>query len=81
MVFLITSPKLGCLTTSALLFHVTSLFLFFSVGKAIHIDAISDPSIEDIDHLHELYIEGLKDIFETYKTEFGIAEDQHLEII
>jgi hypothetical protein len=56
-------------------------FSLFSVGKAIHADAIPEPSIEEVDNLHKLYLEGLKDIFETYKTKFGIAEDQHLEFI
>lgn len=59
----------------------TTKTLSFLVGKPIYIAANEEPSIEDIDNLHKLYLEGLTDIFETNKTKFGIAEDEHLEFI
>lgn len=43
--------------------------------------ANTDPSIEDIENLHQRYLEGLKDIFEEYKEKFGIDKDKHLEFI
>ncbi|XP_046849106.1 2-acylglycerol O-acyltransferase 2-like [Xenia sp. Carnegie-2017] len=51
------------------------------VGRPIHIVANTDPSIEDIENLHQRYLEGLKEIFEEYKEKFGIDKDKHLEFI
>jgi hypothetical protein len=56
-------------------------FFSYLVGKPIHIDAKTDPSIEEIDDLHKLYLEGLEDIFETHKDKFGIDKEKHLEFI
>jgi hypothetical protein len=53
----------------------------YLVGKPIHIDGKTDPSIEEIDDLHKLYLEGLEDIFETHKDKFGIDQEKHLEFI
>lgn len=51
------------------------------MGKPIHITQKPNPSVEEVDELHKQYKEGLQEIFEEYKSEFGIGEDQHLEFI
>lgn len=45
--------------------------IYTVVGKPIDVEKIENPTQEDIDKYHELYLKGLKDIFEKYKVELG----------
>ena len=54
-----------------------SLF-FFPVGKPIPVVKNELPSQEEIDKLHALYVESLKELFEEHKTKYDIAESEHL---
>ncbi|KAM9834531.1 2-acylglycerol O-acyltransferase 2-A [Syngnathus typhle] len=52
--------------------------IFTVVGKPIQVTASPSPSSEDIDALHEVYLEHLSELFEQHKHEYGLQEDQHL---
>lgn len=51
------------------------------VGRPIPVVQTPSPSKEDIDSLHKLYIEGLTQLFEENKTNYGLADDKHLKFI
>lgn len=49
-------------------------------GKPIQVPKIVNPSDEDIDKYHQLYIQGIVDIYEQHKVEYGF-EYQQLNIV
>ncbi|OQR96506.1 diacylglycerol O-acyltransferase [Achlya hypogyna] len=49
-------------------------------GKPIPVDKKEDPTDEECMELHAKYVESLKTIFHTYKTEFGYDHDETLVI-
>ncbi|KAJ0006620.1 hypothetical protein NQD34_013893 [Periophthalmus magnuspinnatus] len=49
------------------------------VGGPIVVKPKPSPTNEDIESLHELYLQNLTDLFETHKTEYGYSKDQHLQ--
>ncbi|XP_012673098.1 2-acylglycerol O-acyltransferase 1 [Clupea harengus] len=51
------------------------------VGRPIPVVQTPSPSNEDIENLHKLYIEGLTQVFEENKANYGVAEDKHLKFI
>ena len=51
---------------------------FFPVGKPIPVVKNELPSQEEIDKLHALHVESLKELFEEHKTKYDIAESEHL---
>lgn len=51
------------------------------VGRPIPVVQTPSPSREDIDALHKLYMEGLSQLFEEHKGNYGIPEDKHLTFI
>lgn len=51
------------------------------VGRPIPVKKNSNPTKEEIDEYHRLYIESLCQTFEENKTKFGIDESRQLEII
>ncbi|XP_033127079.1 2-acylglycerol O-acyltransferase 2-like [Anneissia japonica] len=51
------------------------------VGHPIEVEKIEHPTQEDIDKLHETYCKQLQQLFEDYKCQFGIPEDNHLDIL
>ena len=51
---------------------------FFPVGKPIPVVKNELPSQEEIDKLHALYVESLKELFEEHKTKYDIADSEHL---
>lgn len=48
------------------------------VGAPIPVVKNPSPSPEDIASLHALYVEKLKDLFETHKTKYGIEKERQL---
>ena len=40
-------------------------------GKAIELPKIENPSKEDIDKYHEIYIKGLKELYDTYASKYA----------
>ncbi|KAJ8281920.1 hypothetical protein COCON_G00044390 [Conger conger] len=51
------------------------------VGRPISVVQTPSPSREDIDALHKLYMEELRQLFEEHKANYGIPEDKHLTFI
>ncbi|XP_046365317.2 2-acylglycerol O-acyltransferase 2-like isoform X1 [Haliotis rufescens] len=48
------------------------------VGKPIGITKNENPTNEEVADLHQKYMDALIDLFETNKTKYGVAEDEHL---
>uniref|UniRef100_A0A8C9WTB4 Monoacylglycerol O-acyltransferase 2 n=1 Tax=Scleropages formosus TaxID=113540 RepID=A0A8C9WTB4_SCLFO len=51
------------------------------VGKPIRIQRNKNPSDDELDDLHELYIDQLCKLFEEHKGHYGIPEDRHLTFV
>jgi hypothetical protein len=51
------------------------------VGSPMAVDQVTNPTEEQIDDVHRRYIEHLTAFFEAQKTTYGIAPEQHLNII
>lgn len=50
------------------------------VGSGIDLPQIADPSREDIDHWHQIYMDSLRKLFNQYKAEAGYPSSE-LEIL
>ena len=59
---------------------MVSLFLF-TVGSPISVSKIECPTQEDIDKLHERYIDELKGLYEKYKDKYHPSERSELSIV
>lgn len=59
-----------------------SFFFFFSiaVGAPLKVKRVENPTNEEVDNLHSLYVTALRELFDKHKKNYGIAEDEHLEI-
>ncbi|XP_030043916.1 2-acylglycerol O-acyltransferase 1 [Microcaecilia unicolor] len=51
------------------------------VGEPIPVPKNLNPSIEEIEALHKIYLQNLIQLFETHKTRYGIADHQHLNLV
>ncbi|XP_066514937.1 2-acylglycerol O-acyltransferase 3b [Hoplias malabaricus] len=51
------------------------------VGSPISVPYVCNPSKEQVDHYHMLYMEALTKLFHTHKTKCGLAETHELRII
>uniref|UniRef100_A0A8D0BI69 Acyltransferase n=1 Tax=Salvator merianae TaxID=96440 RepID=A0A8D0BI69_SALMN len=51
------------------------------VGKPIQVQKKHNPSNEEVDKLHQTYIEELCKLFEEHKLKYGVPEDKHLSFI
>ncbi|MCJ8750211.1 hypothetical protein PDJAM_G00259920 [Pangasius djambal] len=51
------------------------------VGRPISVDQNPSPTKEDIESLHQRYMEGLTQLFEENKEKYGIDKDKHLRFI
>lgn len=49
------------------------------VGKPIEVQQIENPSKEQVDQLHQRYMEELCNLFEAHKLNYNVPPDQHLE--
>lgn len=45
------------------------------IGKAIQFPKIENPSQDDIDSYHKLYVQKLKELFDRYKNQYGASEE------
>ncbi|EJW70169.1 hypothetical protein WUBG_18923, partial [Wuchereria bancrofti] len=50
------------------------------IGIPIPVIKKKNPTEEEIDRLHELYINALTTLFETHKTQFGVPKNASLII-
>ncbi|XP_034721933.1 2-acylglycerol O-acyltransferase 1-like [Etheostoma cragini] len=48
------------------------------VGSPVPVVQTPSPSNEDIERLHEVYLQSLTELFETHKHRYGLQEHQHL---
>ncbi|XP_077197345.1 2-acylglycerol O-acyltransferase 2 [Paroedura picta] len=55
--------------------------IYTVVGKPIQVEKKHNPSQEEVDELHEKYMEELCKLFEEHKLKYHIPEDQHLSFI
>ena len=60
-----------------ILYHHSPLCL--AVGKPIEVQKTSHPSQEEVDRLHQHYMNELENLFEAHKLEYNVPKDQHLE--
>ena len=51
------------------------------MGKPIEVVKSENPTQEEIDDLHEKYVNGLVEVFEDNKAKFGLDESIHLNFI
>lgn len=52
-----------------------------SVGKPVSVVQTPSPTSEDIDKLHQIYLQSLTELFEEYKQKYGLEEHHHLTFI
>ncbi|XP_057177422.1 2-acylglycerol O-acyltransferase 2 isoform X2 [Triplophysa rosa] len=48
------------------------------VGRPIKVEKKEKPTAEDLDNLHQLYMDELAQLFEEHKQNYGVLEDSHL---
>ncbi|XP_038617985.1 2-acylglycerol O-acyltransferase 2 [Tachyglossus aculeatus] len=53
--------------------------IYTVVGKPIEVEKKTNPTEEEVDQLHQLYMEELYNLFEAHKTKYNVPDDQHLE--
>ncbi|KAL4608746.1 2-acylglycerol O-acyltransferase 2-like [Arapaima gigas] len=75
------------------LFHARGIFqysfglmpyrkpIYTVVGKPIWVRRNENPTDEELDEMHELYIDQLCKLFEEHKGHYGIPEDKHLSFV
>uniref|UniRef100_UPI00398EAD0B diacylglycerol O-acyltransferase 2 n=1 Tax=Pristiophorus japonicus TaxID=55135 RepID=UPI00398EAD0B len=51
------------------------------VGEPITVPRIENPSAEDVDIYHQMYIRSLAKLFNKHKTKFGCSESDWLEVV
>ncbi|XP_056156398.1 2-acylglycerol O-acyltransferase 2-A [Lampris incognitus] len=51
------------------------------VGRPISVVQTPSPNEEDIDALHQVYLQSLSELFEEQKENYGIPKDRHLQFI
>ena len=49
------------------------------LGKAIHLPQIDEPTKEDVDTWHAVYIEELEKVYDEHKSQFGFG-DRNLKL-
>ncbi len=52
-----------------------------SVGRAIPVPRTSEPTAEQIDKIHQQYMDSLGELFEEHKLKYGVPETAKLEFI
>ena len=55
-------------------------FFSISVGAPLKVNKVENPTNEEVDNLHSRYVTALRELFDKHKKNYGIAEDEHLEI-
>ena len=54
--------------------------MFFSVGEAIDVQKVDNPTVEQIEQLHLTYEKKLVELFDTNKEKYGVDRDTQLTI-
>lgn len=53
----------------------------FAVGRPIRVEKNEMPTAEELDALHQLYMEHLSNLFDEHKGNYGIDKDTHLNFV
>ena len=53
----------------------------YVVGSPLEIAQVVNPTEDQVDDIHQQYIDHLVLLFETHKSDYGISQEQHLSII
>ena len=56
-------------------------FDFLAVGQPIRVEKREKPTAEELEVLHQLYMDELSKLFEEHKTNYGVDKDTHLTFI
>lgn len=59
-------------------FLTSDAFSLFAVGRPIPVPQTLHPSPEQIEELHQTYMEELRKLFEAHKRKYGISEHETL---
>jgi len=51
------------------------------VGQPIAVERVENPSQEQIDSLHDQYVEKLEELFESNKEKYGLDKDMHIHYV
>lgn len=52
-----------------------------AVGRPIVVVKKEKPTAEELDALHQLYMDELSNLFEEHKANYGVDEDTHLNFV
>ena len=50
------------------------------MGKPIPVTKNPSPTQEEVDSVHQVYVQSLQELFEKHKHDYDIANDEHLKI-
>lgn len=53
----------------------------FAVGRPIRVEKNPRPTTEELDALHQLYMEELSNLFDEHKTNYGVDKDVYLNFV
>ena len=78
--------KLSIISHTALLLGLYLSLINFvcfatAVGAPIEVEKIASPSQEEVDALHEIYIEALAQVFEENKEKYGVPKEAKLDFV
>lgn len=51
------------------------------IGKPIELPKIANPSREEVERYHKLYVQGLQEIYDTYKDQYDKDRKAELKIV
>jgi len=51
------------------------------VGSPLEVDKVVSPTEDEVDQVHQQYMDHLVSLFEAHKSDHGISQEQHLTII
>ena len=58
--------------------HRVSVFV---VGSPLQIDRVANPTEDQIDEVHQKYVDHLVSLFEAHKSTYGVSQEQHLNFV
>lgn len=80
--FYSTNIRSYCLLISTLTLSVLApLCPLSAVGRPIRVERNEKPTAEELDALHQLYMEELSNLFEEHKGNYGVDKDTHLNFV
>ena len=54
---------------------------FQSVGRPIEVEKTPNPTRQQVEDMHALYVKELVELFETHKSKYGVPPEKRLEIV